>query len=176
MTALAWREAPLAKSHDRSAFDCGDDVLNQYLRRYARQNHDSGGAKCFVAAPEDAPLRILGFYTLSPASIEYGRTPALVTKGLGRYDVPVFRLGRLAVDAAAQGRGLGGALLLRAVDRCIRVAGEVGGVALLIDAKNARAASWYVSYGASPLLDAPLSLVLPLALAEDALRRAVTPR
>ena len=172
MTALAWQEAPLAKSHDRAAFDCGDIDLNQYLRRYARQNHDSGGAKCFVAVPDLAPARILGFYTLSPASIDYDRMPALARKGLARYDVPVFRLGRLGVDISEQGRGLGGALLLAAAERCIRAAGEVGGVALLIDAKNIRAARWYESYDATPLVDAPLSLVLPLAVAQNALQRA----
>jgi len=171
LTGLTWREAPIARNHDRASFDCGDADLNLYLRRNARQNHESGGAKCFIAAPVDAPARILGFYTLSPASLEYARTPALARKGLGRYDVPVFRLGRLAVDKIVQGRGLGGALLLRAADRCIRVAHEVGGVALLIDAKNDRAARWYESYGALRLDDAALSLVLPLAIAADALRR-----
>ncbi len=171
MTALAWEECPLARHHDRTAFDCGDVDLNVYLQRYARQNHESGGAKCFVASLVGTPARVLGFYTLSPASIEYSRTPRVVSKGLARYDIPAFRLGRLAVDRSAQGRGLGGALLLRAADRCLRVASEVGGVALLIDAKNDRAAMWYASYGALPLLDAPLSLVLPLATAADALKR-----
>jgi GNAT superfamily N-acetyltransferase len=171
LTALVWDEAPIAKQHNRAAFDCGDADLNQYLQRYARQNHESGGAKCFVAAPTDTPTRVLGFYTLSPASLEYARTPSLAKKGLGRYEVPVFRLGRLAVDRTAQGRGLGGALLLRAASRCLRVAKDVGGVALLIDAKSARAAQWYQSYGALALDDAPLSLVLPLAVAADAIRR-----
>ncbi len=173
MTALVWDEAPIAKRHDRTAFDCGDADLNLYLHKYARQNHESGGAKCFIAAPSDAPARILGFYTLSPASIEYSRTPALAKKGLARYDAPVFRLGRLAVDRTVQGRGLGGALLLRAADRCLRVAQDVGGVALLIDAKNDRAARWRESCGALALDDAPLSLVLPLATAADALKRGV---
>ncbi len=122
MTALIWDEVPLSKEHDRAAFDCGAVDLNLYVQRYARQNHESGGAKCFVAVPSGEPSRILGLYTLSPASIEYARTPALIKKGLARYDVPVFRLGRLAVDRTVQGRGLGGALLLRAADRCIRVA------------------------------------------------------
>ncbi|MGO9744059.1 MAG: GNAT family N-acetyltransferase [Roseiarcus sp.] len=171
MTALPWDEAPIAKRHDRAGFDCGDADLNIYLQKFARQNHQSGGAKCFVAAPADAPARILGFYTLSPASLEYARTPALAKKGLARYDVPVFRLGRLAVDKSMQGRGLGGALLLRAAHRCIRVAEDVGGVALLIDAKNDHAARWYESYGGLRSDDAPLSLVLPLALAADALER-----
>ena len=171
MIAVVWKEAPISKGHDRTAFDCGDADMNLYLQKFARQNHESGGAKCFVAAPEDAPTRILGFYTLSPASLDYSRTPALARKGLGRYDVPVFRLGRLAVDNSVQGRGLGGALLLRAADRCIRVAQDVGGVALLIDAKNDRAANWYQSYGALRLDDAPLSLVLPLSIAANALSR-----
>jgi GNAT superfamily N-acetyltransferase len=171
MTALTWEEVPLAKQHDRAVFDCGDADLNIYLQRYARQNHDSGGAKCFIAVPAAAATRILGFYTLSPASLDHSRTPAVAKKGLGRYDVPVFRLGRLAVDSSMQGRGLGGALLLRAAERCMRVAREVGGVALLMDAKDDRAAKWYAGYGAVPLLDTPLSLVLPLAVAADALKR-----
>ena len=169
--SLVWQEAPLAKHHDRTSFDCGDADLNVYLPSYARQNHESGGAKCFVATLADTPTLVLGFYTLSPGSLEYSRTPALVKKGLARYDVPVFRLGRLAVHQNFQGRGLGGALLLRAAARCIRVADEIGGVGVLIDAKNDRAAQWYAGYGALPMLDAPLSLVLPLAVAADALKR-----
>ena len=176
MSGLVWEEMPLAKQHERKAFDCGDAELNHYLRRYARQNHDSGGAKCFVAAPTDALTRVLGFYTLSPASIEYDRTPLLAKKGLGRYEVPVYRLGRLAVDISVHGRGLGSALLLRAAHRCIRVASDVGGVALLIDAKNAKneegVAQWYKGLGALQLLDTPLSLVLPFAVATDAFKRA----
>lgn len=172
MTALVWNETPLHKNHNRADFDCGDADLNLYLQRYARQNHESGGAKCFVAVPSDAPSRILCFYTLSPASIEYARTPALIKKGLAHYDVPVFRLCRLGVAQSIQGRGLGGALLLRAAYRCLRVAIEVGGVAMLIDAKNDRAAKWYESYGAVALIDAPLSLLLPLALAADAIKSA----
>lgn len=171
MTALVWDEAPIAKRHDRAAFDCGDADLNLYLQKFARQNHESGGAKCFVATPADAPATILGFYTLSAASLDYARTPALARKGLARYDVPVFRLGRLAVAKTIQSRGLGGALLLRAAHRCLRVAEDVGGVALLIDAKNDRAAHWYQGYGALALEDAPLSLVLPLAVAADATKR-----
>lgn len=118
---MKWDEAPIGKKHDRETLDCGDADLNTYLKRYARQNHESGGAKCFLAVTTEQPTRILGFYTLSPASLEYARTPALAKRGLGRHDVPVFRIGRLAVDQTVQGRGLGGSLLLRAAGRCIRV-------------------------------------------------------
>lgn len=75
---------------------------------------------------------------------------------------PVFRLGRLAVDLSVQGFGLGGQLLLSAGRRTIQVASQASGVALLIDAKNTRVAEWYTRFGAVPLLDTPLSLLLPL--------------
>lgn len=172
MSLPDWREAPISKAHDRDSFDCGEAELNEFLRRHARQSHEKGGAKTFIATPVDDGKRILGFYSLSPASIDYARTPVLAKKGLARYDVPVFRLGRLAVDRAEQGQGLGGQLLLAAGRRCLRAAAEVGGVALLIDAKNERVAGWYESYGALPLLDAPQSLLLPLVTVEAALKAA----
>ena len=167
---IVWEEAALERSHDRKAFDCGEQVLNDYLQKYARQNHESGGAKTFVAVEASAPTPILGFYTLSPASIDYARTPAIVRRGLGGSEVPVFRLGRLAVSVSVQGRGLGAGLLLSAGRRCLSVATEVGGVALLIDAKSERAAVWYEGFGAVRLADAPLTLVLPLKTIADALK------
>jgi GNAT superfamily N-acetyltransferase len=141
-------ETPIAAHHDRTSFNCGDADLNRYLQRYARQNHERGGAKCFVAVDPLAPNHVLGFYTLSPASLQYARTPKILRRGLGRYEVPVFRLGRLAVDLSAQGKGLGGKLLFAAGERALMVSEHVGGVALLIDAKNQRAGDWYRSYGA----------------------------
>ncbi len=172
MSLPAWHEEPISKKHDRGAFDCGEPALNEFLQRHARQSHDLGGSKTFLAISEDDNTTILGFYSLSPASIEYARTPEIVRRGLARYDVPVFRLGRLAVDRKVQGQGLGGQLLLAAGRRCLLAAGEVGGVALLIDAKNARVATWYASYGAVALSDAPLSLLLPLATIQAVLKSA----
>jgi GNAT superfamily N-acetyltransferase len=169
-----WREEPISKKHDREAFDCGEEALNEFLRRYARKSHERGGAKTFLAIDDaDADNKaILGFYSLSPASVDYDQTPEIVRRGLARHDVPGFRLARLAVDRRFQGKGLGGQLLLAAGRRCLLAAEEVGGVVLVIDAKNERAAGWYAGYGAVPLLDAPLTLLLPLATIEAALRKA----
>lgn len=172
MNATRWREEPISRTHDRDAFDCGSAELNIYLRRYARQNHDAGGAKTFLAVPDENPATILGFYSLSPGAIEFGRAPRTVTKRLGQYDVPVFRLGRLAVSLSMQGRGLGADLLLAAGVRCLAVAAQVGGVAIAIDAKDMRAAAWYERFGAMRLLDDPLKLVLPLTTIEQTLGSA----
>jgi GNAT superfamily N-acetyltransferase len=168
----AGHEEPVSKKHDRDAFECGEDALNEFLRRYARKSHDLGAAKTFLAIDDGDNKAILGFYSLSPASVEYARTPEIVKRGLARHDVPGFRLARLVVDRKLQGQGIGGELLLAAGRRCLMAAAEVGGVVLVIDAKNERVAGWYASYGAVPLLDAPLSLLLPLATMEAALKKA----
>jgi GNAT superfamily N-acetyltransferase len=168
----AWREEPIARRHDRKGFDCGSPELNEYLDRYARQNHESGGAKTFVAVPEAEPTQVLGYYSISPGAIEFTRVPAELTRKLARYEVPVFRLGRLAVTRAIRGRGLGADLLLAAGSRALSVAAEVGGVALAIDAKDGNAAMWYERFGAVRLLDDPLKLVLPLRVIADAIAAA----
>jgi GNAT superfamily N-acetyltransferase len=167
-----WIEEPIARRHNRREFDCGSSELNEYLARYARQNHESGGAKTFVAVPVSDSTRVLGYYTISPGAIEFARVPARLTRRLGQYEVPVFRLGRLAVSRALQGRGLGAELLLAAGARALSVAAQIGGVALAIDAKDGRSAAWYQRFGAVALLDDPLKLVLPLGTIADAIAAA----
>lgn len=165
-----WREAALTRRHDRAGFDCGVPALNDYLQRYARQNHESGGAKTFVATPLDSPGTILGYYTIAPGAVDFADVPEAAKRGLGRYEVPVFRLGRLAVSTAEQGRGLGGELLMAAGQRALAVSDAVGGVALAIDAKDDAAARWYERFGALRLLDDPLALILPLVTIATALK------
>lgn len=169
---MAWHEEPINKKHDREAFDCGEEALNKFLRRYARKSHELGGAKTFLAIDDEDNKTVLGFYSLSPASVDYARTPEIIRCGLARYDVPGFRLARLAVDRKLQGQGIGGQLLLAAGRRCLLASAEVGGVVLVIDAKNERAAEWYAGYGAVRLLDAPLTLLLLLTTIKSALRTA----
>jgi GNAT superfamily N-acetyltransferase len=172
MSVQEWHEAPISKKHDRTSFGCREPALNEFLQQHARKSHERGASKTFLAVSNSDNKSILGFYSLSPASLEYVRVPATVRKGLALHDVPVFRLARLAVDQRYQSQGLGGQLILSAGRRCLLAATEVGGVALLIDAKSGRAAKWYASYGAIALKDAPLSLLLPLATVASALETA----
>jgi GNAT superfamily N-acetyltransferase len=167
-----WHEEPISKSHDRGSFDCGIPALNDFLRLHARKSHENGGAKTFLAIDDADGRTIIGYYSLSPASVAYERTPDVVKRGLARHEVPAFRLARLAVHRSLQGAGLGGQLLLAAGRRCLLVAAQAGGVALVIDAKDERTARWYQSYGAVPLIDAPLSLMLPLRTIHAALAAA----
>lgn len=98
-----------------------------------------------------------------PGAVAYADTPEILRRGLAQHDVPGFRLARIAPHVRVQGQGLGGQLLAAAARRCLRAAAEAGGVLLIIDAKNERAAKWYASYGAVPLNNRPLTLVMSLA-------------
>lgn len=80
-----WHEEPVGKKHDRRAFDCGEEAQNDFLRRYARKSHESGGEKTFLAI-DDADGAVLGYYSLFPVSIEYARTPELVRRVLQAAD------------------------------------------------------------------------------------------
>ena len=167
---MAWHEEPINKRHDRETLDCGEEAMNEFLRRFARKSHELGGAKTFLAIDDADNKTLLGFYSLSPALVDYARTPEIIRRGLARHDVPGFRLACLAVDRKLQGQGIGGQLLLAAGRRCLLASAEVGGVVLVIDAKNERAAKWYAGYGAVPLLDAPFSFLLLLTTIKAALK------
>lgn len=176
MTVPDWYEEPIAKTHDRKGFDCGQADLNDFLTRHARQAHESGASKTYVALDSTDNRTILGFYTLSPAQIDFDTAPNIARPaGGGRHAIGGFRLGRLAVSKTCQGKGIGGELLIAAARRCIRVSAQVGGTLLLIDAKDERATDWYRSYGAIAIPGAPLSLVLPYSVFIAAMKQAGKP-
>lgn len=159
MNAL-FRVAPLDPEHDRAGFDCGSDPLTRYLRQQASQDMRRRVAACFVALQGDN--RVAGFYTLAAASVLLADLPAAMAKKLPRYPmVPAVRMGRLAVDQAFKGQGLGGALLADALARCARA--EIAAHALVVDAKDEGAAAFYRHHGFQPLPDSPMTLFLPLS-------------
>lgn len=166
-----WRVEPLQRDHDRTRFSCGEPALDEYLARFARQNQESGVARTFVAVNEAEPTRILGYYSLTVGAIDKANLPPQATRRFPNFPLPIARLARLAVDSSQKGKGLGEDLLLDALARCLRVAEEVGIVAVLIDAKHERAKAFYSRYEFDALPDHPLTLWLPL----PALRKLYEP-
>src|SRR5580698_4769248 len=137
MQSAPFRMEPLGSAHDRSIFQCGEEILDRYLQTQATQDIRRRMANCFVAV-EVATGRIAAYYTLSAASIPMVDLPAEETKRLPRYPtLPAVRIGRLAVDRAFQGRGLGAALLADAAHRAAH--SDIAGFTLLVDAKNEKA-------------------------------------
>lgn len=160
MSGTRFQLVPLDSSHDRAAFDCESPPLNRYLQRQVTQDIRRRVAACFVVSSEEQ--RIAGYYTLSAASVPLTDLPASIGKKLPRYPtVPAVRMGRLAVDSAFKGQGLGGALLADALTRSARA--EIAAFAMMVDAKDEPAAAFYQHHGFIPLPDSPLVLFLPLA-------------
>ena len=148
--------------HDRQGFDCGVPALDEYLHRFAEQHRRRGISSVFVLTDSAQPERILGYYTLSAAEVDGQRLTEAERKKLPRYPVPCFRMGRLACRSDQQGRGLGKLLLGCAVDRCLKARLQVAAYALIVDAKDDAARDFYLHFGFKALMDAKLTLYLPL--------------
>jgi GNAT superfamily N-acetyltransferase len=149
-------------AHDRPAFTCGVPALDEYLHRFADQHKRRGISAAYVMVDSAAPAAILGYYTLSAAEVDADRLGAADRKRLPRYPMPCFRLGRLAISQGAQGQGLGKLLMACAVDRCLKARQQVAAYALVVDAKDEGAKAFYQHFGFKPLVDATLTLYLPL--------------
>lgn len=163
MSSAPFLVAPFDAAHDRSEFHSGSAPLDRYLREQVSQDIRRRVAVCFVALADGQ--HIAGYYTLASASLMLADLPASIGKKLPRYPtVPAVRMGRLAVDQAFKGQGLGGALLADALDRATR--SEIAAYALMVDAKDDQAVSFYRHHGFVALPDSPLTLFLPLATAQ----------
>jgi len=150
---------PLNDRHNRKDFDCGDADLNSWLKQTARQHKEKGVSSTFVAAANEASTEVLGFYAISLAELVNADLPAQYGKRLPNR-LPVFRLGRLATSLHHRRKGVGEFMLFDAIDRVTRIAIEVGGIGLVVNAKHS-AIEFYQRYGFEQMADHPQNLFLP---------------
>ena len=171
-----WIIEPIASTHARESFHCGEEPLDRYLRQSARQNSTHGYSKTYVAVHPDSPL-VVGYYTIATGSIDFQALSAAMGRRLPTYPLPAAHLARLAVTLEEQGRGLGEMLLFDSLARIAQAAEDIGIFVVTVTAKHAAAANFYGKYGFAPLQppddDGRQHLYLPLAevrpLLEDGL-------
>ncbi len=138
MAALAIEK--LRADHDLAQFDCGNDELNRFLKRFALANQQAQYTQTYVACRTTI---VVGYYSLAFGSVAHERAPDRVNKGHSRHPIPVMILARLAVDLSVQGEGLGQGLLKDALERTARAA-DIGGLrAMLVHAKDDSARIFY---------------------------------
>jgi len=151
---------PLATSHRLDDFECGEAVLDDWLKRKALSNQSSGASRTFVVADQDG--RVCGYYAMAAGAVSH----QLATSGVRRNmpdPVPVMVLARLAVDRRMQGQHLGASLLQDAVNRAVAVSQNAGVRALLVHALHERAKQFYEHYGFQPSSTQPMTLMLRLS-------------
>ncbi len=159
MTLRFTAPEPLVAQHAVDAFDCGEPVLDDWLKRRALANQLSGASRTFVVL-DDTP-RVCGYYALAAGAVAHQAATGGVRRNMPD-PIPVLVLARLAVDRRAQGMQLGGALLQDALNRALVVSQNTGVRALLVHALHERARLFYAHYGFQPSpLDA-MTLMLRL--------------
>ena len=159
---MALKIETLTRDHNRTAFDCGNDELNRYLRNTARQHVEKGISRTFVLVEDSNPSDILGFFTLASCEILVEKMPRKYAK---KYPAraPAAKLARLAVKKNLQRKRLGTQMMVNAIERILRVSEHLGIVGFFVDAKNKEARSFYGQFGFIALPDNPLELFLPLS-------------
>lgn len=157
MTAPTCAIEPLSNAHDVASFDSSSADLNEFLKRYARQNEKKGGSRTYVAVEAG---NVIGFYSLAAGNILHETAADGLKAGLGRNPIPTLLLARLAVDRSSEGKGLGARLLKDALLRAESVARAVGVRAVVVHAKDERAKTFYEHFGFEPLPNNPLHLFL----------------
>ena len=167
----------LEEFDDVESFDCGDEPLNNYLKRHAWTNQQrSSIGVTYVALEESAPRLVLGYFTLATSSVPRDLLPKKHVRGLPPYDLPLILLARLAVDHRFAGRGLGHGLIAEAFKITLRVADEVGCRCIITDAYRDRV-GWYAKYGFIPIegagTDGPQKMFLDVRTIRAALRGAI---
>lgn len=157
---MALRIELLEARHGREDFDCGNDALNDFLRRRAGQQQRRGfGKTCVVLA--DNGVDVIGFVTVSVGQVEARALPR--QRKLPSHPAPMLRIARLAVDKRAQAKEVGRELLAFALHLALEFAERVGLYAVVVDAKDAQAAEFYRRLHFEPTLDDALCLFLPLS-------------
>ncbi|MFD2058513.1 GNAT family N-acetyltransferase [Mesorhizobium calcicola] len=150
--------APLAENHDVELFQNGTESLDQWLRLRARANQVSGASRTYVVA-EGA--RVVGYYCLSSGGLDLVEAPGAIRRNMPD-PIPMVMLGRLAVDAGWQGKGLGAALLQDAVLRAGQAATILGIRGIFVHAISDEAKAFYERYGFAASPKNPMTLVLSL--------------
>lgn len=149
----------LAAHHQREKFDCGDTALNEFLRKQAGQQQRRGFGKTYVALAENAK-DVVGFVTISAGQVASQTLPQ--PPSLPRTPAPMLRIGRLAVDRKSQGCGIAQDLLSFALHIALEFSEAVGLYAVVVDAKDTKAAGFYQRLGFIATPDNPLCLFLPI--------------
>jgi ribosomal protein S18 acetylase RimI-like enzyme len=153
---------PLRSQHDRRTFSCGIEALDRYFREFATQDIKRRISNCFVGIGQRG--EIAGYYTFAATSVPLGDLPREQVKKLPRYPlVPAGLIGRLAVATVYQGRWIGEAFIMDAVLRGARADPAI--FAIVVDAKDERAASFYEHLGFQRLNSRPGTLFVPVATA-----------
>ncbi|MHC6157492.1 GNAT family N-acetyltransferase [Bradyrhizobium elkanii] len=130
---------PLTSEHDSSRFNCGNEVLNDWLKKQALKSQGKT-AQTYVVCDDNA---IMGYYCILAGSIERAKIPKSLKKHGTPNPIPVAIIGRLARDLSQKGTALGQDLLSDALHRIAQASHTIGIRAVLVHAIDEKAAEFW---------------------------------
>jgi hypothetical protein len=152
---------PLGPQHDRAAFSCGIPQLDNYLKTQASQDVKKNLGAVFILTSDGRTID--GYYTLSQHSVQLDVIPQAIARKLTRHpDVPATLIGRLARSLSVAGTGAGEMLLMDALKRILDTSQQVASWAVIVDAKDEKAAVFYEKYGFVRIPTVPNRLFIPM--------------
>jgi len=151
--------APLAAHHDTTAFACGVDSLDHWLKQRALKNQATGASRCFVVCNDK---RVVAYYALASSAVAAGAASGRLRRNMPD-PIPVVVLGRLAIDQSLHGTGLGRALVRDACLRVMAAAEAIGIRGMLVHALSGSACTFYQHMGFEPSPLDPMTLMATLA-------------
>lgn len=135
-------DANLLDDHHITAdFDSGAPSLDEWLKKWALIAQRRRTSRTFVWTKPDGDA-VVAYFSLAPAVIDRGVLPARTARSELR-EIPAILLGRLALGRGLQGKGLGGELLIAALDRAVYASRAAGGRFVVVDAVDEHAATCY---------------------------------
>ena len=157
----------LNKKHNRKDFDCGKELLNDYLKTQAGQDVKRKLSVCFVLTDSETKV-IQGYYTLSNSSIPLSSFSEQIKKKLPKSykSIPTTLLGRLATDKKYQGNGIGKILLIDALKRSYGISNEIGSFGIIVDPIDDEAKDFYQKYDFIELPDSKKMFIATQTLKE----------
>lgn len=155
--------------HDRGAFSCGVEQVDNFFRRTANKLTKAGNVRTFVMVGGEGEL--IGFYATNAHAIDYTELPERFARTRPVHgSIPAAYISMIGVDSRFQGRGYGGDLLVDCLTRLAGAAEALGIAVIMLDVLNcgdpekvAKRLALYTTYGFEPLSSNGLRLFLPMA-------------
>lgn len=150
---------PLADKHELAEFTSGEASLDDWLKRRARGNQASGATRTFVITEN---LRVIAYYAIASGAVSHGDAIGKFRRNMPD-PIPIALLGRLAIDRAWQGRGLGRAMFRDCASRVASAADTIGIRGILVHAISEQAKVFYLALGFEPSPLDPMTLMVTLS-------------
>jgi len=154
--------------HDRTAFSCGVEQVDNYFKKTANKLHKAGNVRLYVMRIAEGA--IIGFYAINAHAVDYTDLPKKYARTRpGHGSIPAAYISMIGRDERFRGGGFGGDLLIDALLKIAQAADHLGIAMVMLDVLDCGDAErtekrkiLYEGYGFRAMVAEPLRMFLPM--------------